>query len=128
MAGFEAVPLYRPGADITGKVAPGNPNVKGGTFVDTTGLVGALPQLKSPAAGGATIGVAATDPDPVTGRVTVIRGAKSVVPVIAGGAVAAGAKVQVDAAGKVVTATTGAAVGRAWSDGGADDAIFIELY
>lgn len=82
----------------------------------------------APAAGGEVAGVAAWDV-PANGKVPVIRGAGTHVPVSSGAAVSAGAELQVDTAGRVVPFATGRKVGKAHSTvGGADLDVIVELY
>jgi hypothetical protein len=82
----------------------------------------------APAAGGLVSGVASWDV-PSAGKVVILRGAGSVLPVTAGGVVAVGDELQVDATGKVVTATSGRKVGKAHSAaGGAGTDVEVELY
>jgi hypothetical protein len=67
----------------------------------------------APAAGGAVAGVANWDAA-ANSKVPITRGSGTILPVTCSAGVAAGALLMVDAAGKVLTATTGkVAVGRA---------------
>jgi hypothetical protein len=121
----ECVPLYRPGLDITA-VTTGA--VTGKTFVDysaalTTGLV----SVNTATAAGKVAGVAAYDAASGA-RVTVIRGKGQIVPVTAGGTIAALAEVEVGASGRPVTFSAGVKVGRALSAGTSGNEMFVELY
>lgn len=123
----ECIPLFRPGADITCQTTGA---VTGKTFVDisatrdaSTGLI----KVATATAAGRSFGVAAYDAAS-GGRVPVIRGKGSIVPVTAGGTIAFGAQIEVGASGRPVTLAAGVAVGRAVEAGtnGAD--VFVELY
>jgi hypothetical protein len=82
----------------------------------------------APAAGGLVSGVASWDA-PSAGKVVILRGSGTVVPITAGAAVAIGDELQVDATGKVLTATSGRKVGKAHSAaGGAGTDVEVELY
>ena len=72
-------------------------------------------------------GVAAFDA-PQDGTVAVIRGSKTILPVVAGGTLAAGDEVEVGAGGKAVKLVFGLAVGRALDVVAADADVFIEIY
>lgn len=125
----ECIPLFRPGADITALTTGA---VTGKTFVDisatrdaTTGLI-----KVATAAASTTIrafGVAAYDAASGA-RVPVINGPGQIVPVTAGGAITAGADVEVGTGGKVVARTTGVPVGKAVETGVNATDCFIELY
>lgn len=123
----ECTPLFRPGADITCLTTGA---VTGKTFVDisaardaTTGLI----KVATATAAGLSFGVAAYDAGSGA-RVPVIRGKGSVVPVTAGGTIAAGAEVEVGTAGKAVTIASGKARGRAVEAGTNNNDVLIELY
>lgn len=121
----EAIPLYRPGADVS---ATPTAAVKGKTFVNVSGaMAGQLVKVAPAAAAALVFGVAAFDA-PIGGTVAVIRGAKTILPVTAGGTLAAGDEVEVGAGGKAVKLASGTAVGRALDAGTADADVFIELY
>lgn len=125
----ECIPLYSPGGEITGQTTGA---VTGKTFVDisatrdaTTGLI-----KVATAAASTTVkafGVAAYDALS-GGRVAVLNTPGMVVPVTAGGAITAGADVEVGASGRVVARTTGYAVGKAVETGSNGNDCFIELY
>ena len=78
-------------------------------------------------AAGLSFGVAAYDA--ASGkRVPVIRGKGAIVPVLCGGAITAGAEVEVGSGGKAVTIASGKARGRAVETGANGVVSFIELY
>ena len=123
----ECIPLYRPGEDVTCQTTAA---VVGKTFVDisatrdtTTGLI----KVATATAAGRALGVASYDA-PINGRVSVQRGKGVILPVTAGGAIAAGAQVEVGASGRAVTLAAGVAVGRAIETGTNGNDVFIELY
>lgn len=123
----ECIPLYRPGADVTALTTTA---VTGCTFVDIsatrdagTGLI----KVATATAAGKTFGVAAFDA-PSGGKVSVVRGKGSIVPVLFGGTVAAGAEVEVATGGKAVTLASGSPRGRAIETGANNVVSFIELY
>ncbi|MFF0546944.1 DUF2190 family protein [Nocardia thailandica] len=121
----ECTPLFRPGRDITVLTTAG---VTGKTFVDvsatrdaTTGLI----KVATAAAGVKALGVAVRDA--ASGAtVAILRG--GIVPVTAGGAITAGAEVEVGSSGRVITLASGNAVGKAVETGtnGAD--VLIAVY
>ncbi|MDG3012463.1 DUF2190 family protein [Rhodococcus sp. D2-41] len=124
----ECIPLYRPGQDVT---ATAGAAITGKTFVDITGALnattGALLTVSPATAAGKAFGVAARDAAS-GGRVAVIRSAKVVIPVAAGGTFAVGDEVEVGAGAKAVKLASGTAVGRALTAGAANADAFIELY
>jgi hypothetical protein len=122
----ECIPLYTPGTVLTVQ-ATGDVTAK--TFVNISGaMAGGLPKVAPAASGGLTFGVAVRDVK-VGGRTTVIRGARVVLPVIAGAAVSAGAEVEVGSFGRAVAAGSGVKVGRALDAApGVGAEFFIELY
>ncbi|MGX9297492.1 capsid cement protein [Tsukamurella paurometabola] len=120
----EAKPLFRPGANVTAVTTAA---VTGKTFVgvsatrDTdSGLV-----KVAPATGAAKpFGVAGYDA--ASGAtLPVLRG--GILFVTAGGAIAAGAQVEVGAGGKAVTLASGVAVGVALETGTANNDVLIAL-
>ena len=120
----EAKPLFRPGADVTALTTAG---VTGKTFVGvsatrdaTTGLV----KVATCAAAAKPFGVAARDAA-ITTTVQCLRG--GILFVTAGGAVTAGARVEVGAAGKAVAWATGVPVGTALETGVLDTDLLIAL-
>ncbi len=126
----EAIPLFRPGADITCLTTA---TVTGKTFVNvsatvdaTTGLIKVAPA----AAGVAALGVAAYDATHVSGgtRVAVIAGPGTILSVTAGAAVTAGAEVEVGTGGKAITLASGRAVGKSLETGVSDTDMLIRLY
>lgn len=123
----ECIPLFRPGQDITCLTTGA---VTGCTFVDisatrdtTTGLI----KVTTATAAGLSFGVAAYDAASGA-RVPVVRGKGSVVPVLCGGAITAGAEVEVGSSGKAVTIASGKARGRAVETGANGVVSLIELY
>lgn len=102
--------IYSPGADVTAQATAA---VTGRRFVAISGdraSGGNIAVKPATAAAGPVFGVAANDAD-AGELVTVVRGGHRVVWVAAGGNITAGAEVEVGAAGKAVTKTTGVAVG-----------------
>jgi hypothetical protein len=122
----ECIPLFRPGADVTAQTSAA---VTGKRFVNisanrdaTTGLI-----VVGPCAAAARAwGVAAYDA-PINSRVPVLRGKGSIVPVTAGGTIAFGAMVEVDASQRAITLAAGVAVGRAIEAGTVGNDIYVEL-
>lgn len=126
--GNESIPLYRPGADLTAKAGGA---IVGKTFVDISAPVNATAgepaTVVTATAAGLTVGVASRD-TASGAKLHVLRGVGSIVPVTAGGTIAAGAEVEVGANGRAVTIASGKARGRAWSAGTSGNDVFIELY
>jgi hypothetical protein len=123
----EAVPLFRPGADVTCLTTA---SVTGKTFVNVSATRDATPGLikvATCAAAAAAFGVAKADAASGA-RLGVITGPGTIVPVTAGGAVTAGAEVEVDAAGKAITLASGKAVGKSVETGVASADMLIRLY
>ncbi|MBF6315041.1 capsid cement protein [Nocardia farcinica] len=120
----EAAPLFRPGKDITGLATAA---ITGKTFVDVSANRGAdgLIRVATAAAGARAFGVAAAD-IASGGHGAILRG--GVVPVTAGGAIAAGAEVEVGASGRAVTLASGKAVGKAVETGTNGNDVFVALY
>lgn len=131
----ECVPLYRGGhSDLTGHVATA---VIGKRFVRISAALQAGPALNTSTTGGniqiapataagAVFGVAAYDAA-AGEKVPVIREGNTV-PVTAGGAITAGAGVEVGTAGKAVVLASGVRVGTAVSTSVADnDEIYVKL-
>lgn len=121
----ECTPLFRPGRDITVLTTAA---VTGKTFVDvsatrdaSTGLI----KVATAAAGAKAIGVAVRDAAIGT-TVAILRG--GILPVTAGGAIAAGAEVEVGASGRAITLASGKAVGKAVETGTNGNDVFIDLY
>lgn len=106
----EAVVYKRPGDDLTG--TPTAP-VTGKRMVNISGDLQADGTLSiaPAAAAGLALGVAAHD-GAIGAKVPIIAGTGTIVPVIAEGAIAAGAEVEVGAAAGVRTKAAGVAVGR----------------
>lgn len=106
----DCIPHFEPGDRIT---ATPTAAVGGKRFVAISGNQQAdgTYSVAPPAAGGRVLGVAGWDA-PVGSKVTIIKGAGYVVPVVVGAAgLAAGTEVQVDATGAVVALAAGRAVG-----------------
>lgn len=120
----ECTPLFRPGKDVT--VVP-TTAITGKTFVgvsanrDANGMIKAAPA----AAAACAFGVASRNAA-IGVPVTVIRG--GIVPVTAGGAIAAGAEVEVGASGRAVTLASGKPVGYAVDAGTSGNDVLIALY
>lgn len=121
----ECTPLFRPGRDITVLTTAA---VTGKTFVDvsatrdaTTGLI----KVATAAAGTKALGVAAYDiASGATGPI--LRG--GILPVTAGGAITAGAEVEVGASGRAITLASGKAVGKAVETGTNGNDVLIAFY
>jgi len=121
----ECIPLYRPGQDITA-VTTGA--VTGKTFLDySAAMTTGLPSVNTATAAGKVCGVAAYDAASGS-RVAVIRGKGQIVPVTAGGTIAALAEVEVGATGRPVTFSAGVKVGRALTAGTSGNQMYVELY
>jgi hypothetical protein len=123
----EAVPLFRPGGDLTCLTTA---TVTGKTFVNvsatrdaTTGLI----KVATATGAAAALGVARADAASGT-RVVVLSGPGLIVPVTAGGAVTAGAEVEVGTGGKAVTLASGRPVGLAVETGANNADMLIRLY
>jgi len=121
----EVAPLFRPGRDITG-LATGA--ITGGRFIGvsatrdaTTGLI----KVAHATAATRALGVAAADI--ASGAIgAILRG--GVVPVTAGGAITAGAQVEVGTDGKAVALASGIAVGIAVETGSNNNPVFVALH
>lgn len=124
----EAIPAYRPGADVT-VIASGA--IVGKTFVNISAALDVVAGTPATAvtatAAGLTIGVASRDAASGS-KVGIIRGPGIIVPVTAGGAIAVGAEVEVGAGGKAVAFSAGVKRGRAWSAGTNNNDVYVELY
>lgn len=106
----DCIPFFEPGDRVTGTPTAA---VQGKRFVAISGNQQAdgTYSIAPPVAGGRVLGLAAWDAG-VGVKVTVIRGAGFIAPVVAGADnMAAGAEVQVDATGAVVPVAAGRAVG-----------------
>lgn len=125
----EAVPLYRPGADLPCVTTA---TVTGKTFVNVSATrpAGGLVQVAPAGAGVAALGVAKYDATHVSGGtpVGVITGPGTIVFVTAGASVSAGAEVEVGSGGKAITLASGKAVGKALEDGTNNNDMLIRLY
>jgi hypothetical protein len=124
----EAVPLFRPGSDVTCLTTGA---VTGKRIVDTTTTVDAttgMIKVAHCAAGVRGWGVAAYDAGSGA-RVPVIAGPGTIVHVTSGAAITVGAEVEVGTTGRVITLASGKAVGKALSTvGGADLDVLVRLY
>lgn len=120
----ETKPLFRPGADVTALTTAA---VTGSTFVGisatrdaSTGLV----KVATAASASKVFGVATADiASGATG--TIHRG--GILFVTAGGAIAAGAQVEVGASGRAVTLASGVPAGTALETGSAGNPVLIAL-
>jgi len=123
----EAIPLFRPGSDVTCLTTGA---VTGKTFVDvsatvdsTTGLI----KVATASAGAKALGVATYDAASGA-RVPVICGPGTIVHVTGGAAITAGAEVEVGTGGKVITLASGKAVGKSLGTGANNTDTLIRLY
>lgn len=129
----KCTPLHRPGT--IGRAGRdlyclSTAAVTGRTFVDisatrdaTTGLI----KVATATPAGRSFGVARDDAAAGIG-VAVVRDPGAIVPVTAGGSIAAGGEVEVGTGGRAVTQAAGIARGRAVEDGTAGAAVHVELY
>lgn len=118
--------VYDPGADIT---AEATTDVTARTCLAISGnrASGGNIAVTTATAGGRIAGVARNDA--LTGRlVTLVRGNSRVVKITANGTIAAFDEVQVGANGRVVTKTTGVAVGYAVTGATSGNPAEISLY
>ncbi|MFV8312735.1 capsid cement protein [Mycobacteroides chelonae] len=118
--------IYAPGADIT---AQATATVTARRFLAISGdrVSGGNIAVAPAPAGARSFGVAGNDAI-VGGLVTVVRGNSRVVKVAAAGAIAAGAEVEVGAAGKAITKASGVAVGYAITGAANNTDAEISLY
>lgn len=118
--------VYAPGADITAEATAA---VTARTFLAISGdrTSGGNIAVEPATAAGRICGVAASAAA-TGGLVTVVRGNSRVVKVTAAGTIAAGAEVEVGAAGKAVTKSSGVAVGYAITGAASGAAAEISLY
>ncbi|WP_018599664.1 capsid cement protein [Mycobacterium sp. 155] len=118
--------VYDPGANIT---AQATAVVTARTFLAISGnrVSGGNLAVATATAAGRVCGVAGNDAAN-GGLVTVVRGNSRVVRVTTAGIIAAGAEVEVGAAGKAVTKTAGVAVGYAVTGAASGDDAEISLY
>lgn len=123
------IPLYDDGDELTAIVGSGG--VTGKTFVDISAALnpatGAPVTVVTATAAGLSLGVAVYDAA-AGGIVGVLASKGLVLPVTAGGTIAAGAEVEVGSGGKAVTIASGKARGRALSAGTSNNDVFIQLY
>lgn len=120
----EAKPLFRPGQDVTALTTGA---VTGSTFVgvsatrDTaTGLV----KVATATAAGKAFGVASAD---IASGATGLIHRGGILFVTAGGAITAGAQVEVGSAGKAVALASGVAVGTALETGSNGNPVLVAL-
>jgi CO/xanthine dehydrogenase Mo-binding subunit len=125
----EAVPLYRPGADVTCLTTAA---VTGKRFAgisatrDSTSATGLLKVATCTAAAKA-FGVFSKDAGSGE-KVRVLAGYGLIVHVDCGGTITAGAEVEVGASGKAVVLASGVAVGQALETGANSAEVLIRLY
>jgi hypothetical protein len=122
----EAIPLFRPGSDVTCLTTAA---VTGKTFVDVSATVDSTGMIKvaTAAAGARALGVATYDAASGA-RVPVICGPGTIVFVTGGAAITAGAEVEVGTGGKVITLASGKAVGKSLGTGANNTDTLIRLY
>lgn len=123
----EAIPLFRPGADVTCLTTGA---VTGKTFLDvsaTTDATTGLTKVATCGAGVKAYGVAAYDAASGA-RVPVLTGPGLHVYVTAGATVAFGVEVEVGTGGKAITLASGKAVGKALAAGTNNNDLLIKLY
>lgn len=114
----ETRPLFRPGAEVTVQTTTA---VTGKRFVGvsaTRDTVTGLVQVAAPAAGSAPFGVAAAD---IASNTIGLVQRGGILFVTSGGAINAGAEIEVGANGKAVTKASGVSVGVALETVGATD-------
>jgi len=133
----DCIPLFEEGDRIPCVVATGQ-SVVGKTFVQFDSFVGPAIsdsplgaeniRCRTAAAAGAsgTLGVAAWDAAAGT-PVTVIGGARFIVPVTAGAAITAGQQLDNDAAGKVIPHASGVVVGQAMTAAASGADCYVRL-
>lgn len=120
----ESKPLFRPGQDVTALTTGA---VTGSTFVGvsatrdaTTGLV----KVATATAASKPFGVAAAD---IASGATGLIHRGGILFVTAGGAITAGAQVEVATGGKAVTLASGVAVGTALETGSNNNPVLVAL-
>ena len=107
----ECIPFKEPGKDVTGQASSA---VTGKRFLAITGNLQADGSITVAHAGAGVRVAGVSKYDAASGaKVGVIRGSKVVVPVTAGGTIAAGAEVESDAQGRAITLASGKAAGYA---------------
>lgn len=125
MTQLVAVTAYDPGHDVTCRASA--PVTAGRLVAVSGGLADGNIAVGPVAAGAAAFGIARASV--AAGElVPVARGASRIARLTAGGAVTAGAEVEATATGTVVTATTGAKVGRAVSTAANGAEVLVSLY
>ncbi len=122
----EAIPLFRPGSDVTCLTTAA---VVGKTFVDVSATVDSTGMIKvaTAAAGARALGVAAYDAASGA-RVPVIAGPGTIVHVTGGAAITAGAEIEVGTGGKAITLASGKAVGKSLGTGANNTDTLVRLY
>lgn len=123
----EAIPLFRPGSDVTCLTTAA---VTGKRFAGisatrdaTTGMIKVATCTSAARAFGVFTYDAASG-----ARVPVICGPGTIVSVDCGGAITAGAQVEVGSSGKAVVLASGVAVGQALETGANNAEVLIRLY
>lgn len=135
MPANECMPYYEPGTRITGHASAG---ITGKTFVAPSGNIQSGPLLASTSEGGnivvatctagaRALGVAGYDV--ASGeKCPLLTGPGMVVPVTAGGTIAAGAEVEVGSGGKAITLASGKAVGLCLTGATNNNDAMVRLY
>jgi len=120
----DSVPLWISPPSITCRAAAA---IVGKTCVVVSAdMTGGNPTVVTAGVGVGVLGVAAQDSE--SGReVLVHAGVGAIVPVTAGAAIAAGAVVESNATGQVITRTTGVPVGRALNAAASGAEVFVRL-
>ena len=122
MAITENVPYFRPGQEVT---AQATASIPVNTFVKiVSGGTGTRPHVAAAAADESAFGIAGRDAEEGD-FVRIVRG--GIAPVLAGGAITAGAAVYVGADGKAVSDGTANPVGIATADAEADGYVPVAL-
>lgn len=124
----ECIPLFDAGSAIT---ATASANVTGKRFVNITAALnaasGTLAAVSHAAPGSRALGVSTRDAATGT-RLTLEARPGDVLPVTAGGTIAAGAEVEVGTNGQAVTLTTGKASGMALSAATIGNDVYVRIY
>lgn len=130
------IPYFEEAERVSGQVTGGT--VTGKTFVKISGDLAEGPglntsanggtfQITTASAAGVKLGVAAED-GAVGAIIDVITGPGLIVPVTAGGSIAANAEVEIGSGGKAVTIASGKAVGLCLSAATNNNDAIIKLY
>lgn len=105
----ECIPFKQPGAEVTAQASAA---ITGKRFVSISGNLQTDGSLTVAQTGAGLRAVGVAKYDAASGaKVGVLRGSKMVVPVTAGGTIAAGAEVEADAQGRAITKASGVALG-----------------